>query len=52
MGNLGPYQDMTTMAKKVGGPRTWQFSLSVAGGWCFEPLRVVGRRRQGNTGCA
>lgn len=44
MGNLGAYQVMTSMAKKVGGPKNLAV-LTVAGGWAVLRAAEVGGKK-------
>lgn len=44
MGNLGAYQAMTTMAKKVGGPKNLAV-VTVAGGWTVLRLAEAGGKK-------
>lgn len=44
MGNLGAYQAMTTMAKKVGGPKNLAV-LTVAGGWAVLRVAEAGGKK-------
>lgn len=44
MGNLGAYQAMTTVAKKVGGPKNLAV-LTVAGGWAVLRVAEAGGKK-------